>query len=80
MRCYLIEIITYNDGTKENPAIYSYETKDEAIARFHTELGGWMKKDNVAHILCMVTNSEGGVYKNESWTAPVKVTEETLEE
>lgn len=80
MRCYLIEIIAYNDGTKENSAIYSYETKDEAIARFHTELGGWMKKDNVAHILCMVINSEGGVYKNESWTAPVKFTEKPSEE
>lgn len=80
MKCYLIEVITYNDGTKESPAIYSYETKDEAIARLHTELGSWMKKDNVAHILCMVTNSEGGVYKNESWTAPIKVTEKSSEE
>lgn len=73
MKYYLVEIIDYNDGTKSSPAIYTYETKDEAIARFHKELGGWMSKENVSHILCMVTNSEGGIYKNESWIRPIPI-------
>lgn len=79
-RYYLIEVIQYNDGTKESSAVYSYDTLDEAVSRFHKELGGWMTKENVAHILCIVTNSEGGIYKNESWTAPVQAYVESIEE
>ena len=71
LKFYLVEVITYNDGTKENPAIYAYDTLDEAVSRFYTEMGGWMKKENVAHILCVVMNSEGGVYKNEYLTNPI---------
>lgn len=72
MRYYLIEIIQYNDGTKESPSIYSYDSLDAAVSKFHKELGGWGygQKENVKHVLCMVINSEGGIYENKSWTAP----------
>ena len=71
MKYYVVEVIQYNDGQKDSPAIYSYDDVNKAIARFHKDLGAWMVKPEVKHMLVMVVNDEGGVYKNETYTAPV---------
>ena len=70
MKFYLLETIEFNDETKDSVGVYTYETKDEAIARFHKELGGWMVKENVSHVLCVVLNSEGSTYAKESYYKP----------
>ena len=70
MKFYLLETIEFNDETKDSVGVYTYETKDEAIAHFHKELGGWMAKKNVSHILCVVLNSEGATYAKESYYKP----------
>lgn len=62
MKFYLFMTTEFNDGTKDSKSIYEYETLNEAEANFHKQLGGWMVKDNVSHILAMVINSEGGTY------------------
>jgi len=81
MKFYLILTVNYNDGTKDSKSIYEYENEKELIANFHKNLGGFMLKDNVAHILCMAVNSEGGVHMKEAWTNPiVPIVEETKEE
>lgn len=67
MKYYLIDIETYNDGTKGSKAIYEYDTEDEAIANFHSKMGVVMKNVKCATVLCIVINSVGGVYANENW-------------
>lgn len=71
MKYYLILTVDYNDETKASKSIYEYDNEQDAIANFHKQLGGYMLKANVAHILCVAMNSEGGIYKNEAWTNPV---------
>lgn len=48
MKFYLIEITTYEDSTPLAKGIYEYNTKNEAVANFHTKLGGAMKNANYA--------------------------------
>lgn len=72
MKYYLIFIMNLADG-KEDKAVYAYNSLDEARANFHKQLGGWMQKDNVEHILAMVINSDGGVYCSETYTKPAPI-------
>ena len=37
---YLIEVTTYSDETPKAKGMYEYETELDAIANFHTKLGG----------------------------------------
>ena len=76
MTYYVLLIIDYNDGTSSTKSVYSYETENEAVSKFHSSLGGYMAKDNVSHILCLAVNSEGGIYRNEAYTATVEETDE----
>ena len=48
MNYYVVEISTFMDATPESKAIYTYGTKDEAIATFHKKLGGAMSNANYA--------------------------------
>lgn len=71
MKYYCNLVIFYNDGKKDKTATYTYEeNENEAIAAFHSEMGKAMKDVTVKHCLCMAYNSEGGIYCNESYTAP----------
>ena len=71
---YLIEITTTDTTAK---AIYSYNTKNEALANFHSKLGSWMKNASCNAELVMVIDEYGAVYASERYT---KVTEASAEE
>lgn len=68
MKYYLIETITFNDGTKDSVSIYTKETERDAIATAHKELGAWMTKENVQTINVIVKNERGFIYLNEEDT------------
>lgn len=70
MKYYVMVEISYNDGTKDSLAIYSYDILDDALSSFHRNLGSWIQKENVAHILCMVIDYYGATIKNEFWDRP----------
>ena len=72
---YLIEVTNYNDGTAEAKGMYSFETQDEAIANFHSKMGGAMKNEKYASELLMVVTNTGAVAKSEYWVRAIKPTE-----
>lgn len=75
MEYYVILIKKYNDGTADKKSLYVYEMLDEAVAAFHSQLGGAVGASTVDSILCQVVNSVGGTIRSEYWKA-----EETAEE
>ena len=48
----------------------------EAIANFHSKMGGAMKNEKYASELLMVVTSIGTVIKSEYWVRPTVPTEE----
>lgn len=61
---YLIEILKFNDGTKDSYSIYNYDTRKDAISKYHKEIGGWLSKDNIASILCIIINDFGEIIES----------------
>lgn len=59
-----------------------YDTLNGAVADFHKKLGTAMSSDLYTSSLIMAVNSEGGIYKNETWTRPSETVEtaEAVEE
>ncbi len=76
---YLIEVTNYNDGTPVATGMYPYETEMEAIANFHSKMGGAMKNEKYASELLMVVTNTGAVVKSEYWVRPIETPEPTPE-
>lgn len=70
IKYYLIVVIDYNDGTKSAKSIYEYDNLNTARANFHKQFGGWMEKENVSHVLAIVTDSNGMCSSIETYTKP----------
>ena len=79
MEYYVILAKKYNDGTADKKSIYVYQTIDEAVASFHSQLGGAVGASTIDSILCLVINSVGGTIRSEYWQAE-ETTEESTEE
>lgn len=75
MEYYVILIKKYNDDTADKKSLYVYETIDEAVASFHSQLAGAVGASTIDSVLCLVINSVGGTLRSEYWKA-----EETAEE
>lgn len=75
MEYYVILVKKYNNGEADKKSIYVYQTIDEAVASFHSQLGGAVGASMIDAILCLVINSVGGILRSEYWKA-----EETAEE
>lgn len=73
---YTIKIETNTEGT-ETRDLRQFQTSDEALVRFHSDLTKYI--NNTARILEMMINESGTVLKKELWVAPT-ATEETTEE
>lgn len=76
---YLIEVTNYNNGTPVATGMYPYATEMEAIANFHSKMGGAMKNATYASELLMVVTNTGAVIKSEYWVRPIEVEEEPTE-
>lgn len=74
---YLIEIVNYVDGTPVSKGMYSFDTEKDAIANFHSKMGGAMKNDNYASELLVVMTNTGAVVKSEYYVKPVDAEEPT---
>lgn len=73
---YLIEVTNYNNGTPVAKGMYEYATEMEAIANFHSKMGGAMKNATYASELLMVVTNTGAVIKSEYWVRPIEAEEE----
>lgn len=61
-------VIVQNGNT---PAIFSYNSHDEALAAFHTEMA--YRAEGRTSTSCMIIDASLCVYEKESWTAPVQL-------
>lgn len=66
---YLIEITTKADKTEKG--VYNYETLNEAVANFHSKLGGAMKNDTYLAEMLMVIDARGAVQTSDFYAKPV---------
>lgn len=71
MKYYLIEIAT-GDLKIQGKAIYEYNTKDEAIANFHSRLGTAMKSELYTSVLEKVIDSMGNEFETAYYSRPVE--------
>lgn len=65
---YVIEITTKADTTTKG--VYEYATENEAVASFHSKMGGAMKNKDYLGELLMVIDDNGAVLKVEKYNAP----------
>ena len=63
MKFYLIEITTKAETIEK--AIYQYDTLNEAIANFHSKMGGAMKNAAYLAEMLQVINESGATQKVE---------------
>ena len=56
--------------------VHPYATEMEAIANFHSKMGGVMKNTNYASELLVVVNNTGAVVENGYYVRPIKAEEE----
>lgn len=72
---YLIEITRYVDNTPEAKGVYTYDNESDAIANFHSKMGGAMKNSNYAFELVHVINEYGVVIRSETFQRPAEASE-----
>lgn len=72
----VIEYTKYVDGTPDGKAIYSYNTELEALATFHSKMGGAIKNANYAFELVQIINEYGVVIESKYFERKTE-TEET---
>lgn len=68
---YEIEIQVSKEG-EESKGMYSYDSKDKAVAVFHQKMASGMQNQNLKSVLNMVINEHGGTEIREYWIAPVE--------
>lgn len=76
----LIELTNYNDGTKPSQGIYTYDTQEEAVANFHTKLGGAMKNAIYESEMLLVIDITGAVIEHKYWVRAHEIIAEEIEE
>lgn len=76
---YVIEITKYADGTADSKSIYAYDDETEAVATFHSKMGGAMKNANYAFELVQVINDYGVVIESKYFERKAKTEEAETE-
>ena len=66
---YTIKIETNTSGT-ETRDLRQFQTVDEALVRFHSDLTKYI--NNTSRILEVLINDTGTIMKKELWTAPTE--------
>lgn len=64
---YVMRVKYLKDGTTKKSEVMDYETRDQAVAKFHTNLGADMVDDTLKGSMCTVINSHGGQETKEYW-------------
>lgn len=75
MRYYVIFIQFNKDAQAENRTVpKAFDTLDDAIAEFHTQMGKDMKNATLGWSMGTIINSEGGQYQKytDKWVRPVE--------
>lgn len=80
MTYFTLCVQDFKDGKEQKKSLYTYETETEAIARFHSFIGGYMGGDNIASIISVVIDGKGAMLQSEYWeTTETSTTDTTTE-
>lgn len=64
---YVMRVKFLKDGTTKKSEVMDYESRTDALAKFHTNLGTDMVDESLKGSMCTVTNSHGGQEAKEYW-------------
>ena len=64
---YVVRVKRLKDGTEKKSELMSYETRQEALAKFHTNMGTDMVDDTLIGSMCVVLNEHGGTEIKDYW-------------
>ena len=57
IKYFVSEVVEYNDGTKDSPAIYIKDDEEQALSLTYGDYAKWMKAENVKCVsVCCYTN------------------------
>ena len=74
---YVMRIKYLKDGTIKKSEVMEYDTEQDALAKFHTNLGTDMVDDTLSGSMCTVINQYGAQITTSYWG---HITYETTEE
>lgn len=75
MRYYLVTVQFNKEKKEENRTVpKAFNTRDEAIAEFHKQMGNDMKNATLGWALNIIFDSNGGIVKEEKWVEEVQPT------
>ena len=71
---YVARVKYLKDGTEKRSELMAYQTKNEALSKFHSNLGNDMVDDTLKGSMCVVLNQHGGTEEQDYW----EITEEPI--
>ena len=77
MNYYVMRIKYQKDGQVKKSEVMEYDTRQSAVAKFHTNMGADMADSTLKGSVCTVINGMGGQEEAEYWEIPE---EEPVEE
>lgn len=81
MRFYLVTIQYNKDAQAENRTVpKGFDSVEDAIAEFHTQMGKDMKNATLGWSLAIVFDKNGGIVRDEKYIAKVVDVEPSVEE
>ena len=67
MNFYVMRVKYQKDGVVKKSEVMEYDTAQQALAKFHTNLGTDMSDDTLQGSMCTVINGRGGQVENGFW-------------
>ena len=64
---YVVRVKWLKDGTIKKSELMSYQTRQEAIAKYHSNMAQDMADDLLSGSMCTVLDQLGGCILNDHW-------------
>lgn len=80
MKYYTLCVQEFKDGSEPKKSLYTYDDETEAVARYHTFLGGYMGGENIHSVMSTVTDAKGAQIASMYWEEPAEKTEDIVVE
>jgi len=65
---YVVRVKYLNDGTEKRSELMAYESKQQALSKFHTNMGTDMGDPTLRGSMCTVLNEIAGQEASGSWS------------
>lgn len=77
---YVVRVKWLKDGSIKKSELMSYETQNQAIAKFHANLGADMGDETLSGSMCTVLNQLGESITSNYWGHITVIEEQSTEE